>query len=260
MRLQRLLLLAFAFTLGASANPSTISCLPNSRFTFVSPRIIRLEYLADPVQQRFEDRSSTAFAHRVSLPMSSLEVNNHTAEWCNVSVNVEPYLELSFRKLPQLSPTETVEDDEATAYFKSHHLAVRSSRGKNPFSWQAGAKPSNNLLGTIGLSPGQLVGTNVSGPDLRGCCANPDYPHTFDPEHELKTGLISRDGWSLVDDSFTELIANGTGDFDHGWIASEGRQKALRTGISSGAGSTTLRVWKSLFQLVDELASRQKTR
>ena len=141
-----------------------------------------------------------------------------------------------FRKLPQLSPTETVEDDEATAYFKSHHLAVRSSRGKNPFSWQAGAKPSNNLLGTIGLSPGQLVGTNVSGPDLRGCCANPDYPHTFDPEHELKTGLISRDGWSLVDDSFTELIANGTGDFDHGWIASEGRQKGSADWYFFGCG------------------------
>ena len=41
---------------------------------------------------------------------------------------------------------------------------------------------------------------------------------------------------------------------------SKGRQKALPTGISSAAGSNTLRVWKSLFQLVDELASRPKTR
>ena len=227
MYLLRLLILGFACVAcahAASAAPVTISCLPNSRFTMVSPRVIRLEYVAEPAQQRFEDRSSTAFAHRMSLPSSSFTVKNDTAEWCNVSVNVEPYLELSFRKSPQLPTTETVEDDEATAYFKRHQLVV-SSGGKNPFSWKAGAEPSNNLLGTIGLSTGKLAGANVSGPDLRGCCTNPDYPHTFDPAHELKNGLISRDGWSLIDDSFTALIANGTGDFDHGWIDSEGRQK-----------------------------------
>ena len=226
MLLLRLLLLTFALAHGTSAKPLTISCLPNSRFTMVSPRIIRIEYVVDPVRQRFEDRSSTAFAHRVSLPMSAVNVENRTTEWCNVSVNIAPYLELSFRKSPQLHNAAVAGDDKATAYFKQHQLSI-SSRNTNgiAFSWKIGMDASNNLLGTLGLSNNTLAGTNTSGPDLRGCCTNPNYPQTFDPSYELQNGLISRDGWSLVDDSFTELVDNGTGDFDEGWISSKGRQE-----------------------------------
>ena len=59
-------------------NVHTISCLPNSRFTIVSPRIIRIEYINDVKEDTFEDRSSTAFAHRISMSMNDIEINNST--------------------------------------------------------------------------------------------------------------------------------------------------------------------------------------
>ena len=79
-------------------NVHTISCLPNSRFTIVSPRIIRIEYINDVKEDTFEDRSSTAFAHRISMSMNDIEINNSTDEWCNISIKVAPYLKISIKK------------------------------------------------------------------------------------------------------------------------------------------------------------------
>ena len=60
--------------------------------------------------------------------------------------------------------------------------------------------------------------------DLRGCCTNPNST-SFDPNFKLENGILSRSGWALVNDSFTDLVEGGTGDFDDGWISAKGRNE-----------------------------------
>ena len=215
-------------------NVHTISCLPNSRFTIVSPRIIRIEYINDVKEDTFEDRSSTAFAHRISMSMNDIEINNSTDEWCNISIKVAPYLKISIKK-----KNVNVEDaiynnnnninnnDKGTNYFQMHELSISNSENddnKPLFNWNINMKPTKNLLGTIPLTNTKISGMNTSGVDLANCCTNPSYPSKFDPKYPLELGLISRDGWSVIDDSSTPLIDNGTGDFDNGWKSEKGRQ------------------------------------
>ncbi len=222
------LLFSYLIITSPTHTASTISCLPNSRFTIVSPRIIRIEYINNVVNDTFEDRSSTAFAHRISLPTSDVEIDNSTIEWCNVSVKVPPYLSLSFRKEVRKKKTFPQDDNSIVSgkqYFQAHELSISNDKNdKIPFAWNIKMQQSKNLLGTIGLrDKNNSIGANVSGVDLAGCCTNPSYPKIFDPRYPLELGLISRDGWSLIDDSFTELIDNGTGDFDNGWVSEKGR-------------------------------------
>ena len=215
-------------------NVHTISCLPNSRFTIVSPRIIRIEYINDVKEDTFEDRSSTAFAHRISMSMNDIEINNSTDEWCNISIKVAPYLKISIKK-----KNVNVEDniynninninnnDKGTNYFQMHELSISNSEKHDNtplFNWNINMKPTKNLLGTIPLTNTKISGMNTSGVDLANCCTNPSYPSKFDPKYPLELGLISRDGWSVIDDSSTPLIDNGTGDFDNGWKSEKGRQ------------------------------------
>ena len=79
--------------------------------------------------------------------MSAVNVENRTTEWCNVSVNIAPYLELSFRKSPQLHNAAVAGDDKATAYFKQHQLSI-SSRNTNgiAFSWKIGMMHQTTCL------------------------------------------------------------------------------------------------------------------
>ena len=215
---------------------SSISCHPNSRFTVVTPRIIRIEYINDLSSNQFEDRSSTAFAHRISVLKDDVRVENRTSEWCNISVKVPPYLELSFRKKQLQVVHRDRDDDEGTAYFKSHDLSIIMSNELSSFVWKVGMKATGNLLGTIGVTNNKLAGANTSGVDLSGCCANLNYPYEFDPAFPLQEGLLSRDGWSVVDDSFTQLIDHGTGDFDHGWVSDIGRQRDSKDWFFFGCG------------------------
>lgn len=223
----------------SSSGPSTVLCSPHARFTVVSPRIVRIEYIDDVSQDAFEDRSSTAFAHRRSMPMSDVRVENGTSEWCNISVQVPPYLKVSFRKVATSSHATDSSGNRGGAYFQAHELSITSENRKPEragFTWNVGAKASGNLLGTIGLTNVTIAGANTSGVDLSGCCSNPSYPSVFDPKYPLKYGILSRDGWSLVDDSFTELIDDGTGDFDNGWISEMGRAPDSTDWLFFGCG------------------------
>ena len=52
-----------------------------------------------------------------------------------------------------------------------------------------------------------------------------------------------------MDDSFTELVDNGTGDFDEGWIS----VRVVRDSTDwyfLAVALNTLHAWKSLFRLV----------
>ena len=95
-------------------------------------------------------------------------------------------------------------------YFVQHQLQVRTATG---FTWKAGDGLGRNLRGTLVPTPSA---------DLAGCCTNPNQTAgVFDPHFPLDAGLLSQDGVALVDDTASLLVANGTGDFDDGWVVPE---------------------------------------
>ena len=57
-----------------------------------------------------------------------------------------------------------------------------------------GDSAAGNLLGTLAPTPSA---------DLAGCCNN---SMGWDPKYPLEPGLLSRDGWAIVDDSQGPLL------------------------------------------------------
>lgn len=81
--------------------------------------------------------------------------------------------------------------------------------------WRAGMPSVGNLNGTVFPTPST---------DLAGCCTNPNERiGDFDHKYPLDQGLLSREGWAVVDDSASPLIDNGTGFYDDGWISDQPR-------------------------------------
>ncbi len=191
----------------ATTNNNAVSCSALARFTFVSPRVVRLEH-----GPRVEDRSSVAFAHRGGAGTApKLRVDNDTAVWCNVTVLAHPGLTLSFRKdgdrglAHDLTPAPPPFD-----YFRAHDLTITlPALGVTWHASQGVADPTHNLGGTLHPTPSA---------DLAHCCSNPSNT-TFDPKYPLQPGVLSRAGWALLGNDDGPLIENGTGDFDDGWIA-----------------------------------------
>ena len=208
-----LLLLVVLGAVRSDATQNAVECSNRARFTFASPRVVRMELLADVPGAMFEDRSSVMFAHRTTESTASTPLNVSTStDWCNVSVMVHPFLRLSFRKGKRASRIHAYEISPPFDYFDQHSLTV-SSEVLN-FTWSAhmGQDDSgSNLLGTLAPTPST---------DLAGCCTNPDASAgKFDPKFPLEQGVISLSGWSLIGNDDSPLIGEGfTGDFDQGWV------------------------------------------
>ena len=85
----------------------------------------------------------------------------------------------------------------ATAFFKSHGLSIRAV-GADGWRWSAGDDASGNLLGTL-----KPIADGNPHSDLAGCCDNPEGASTgrWDPQFPIERGLLSRDGWALIDDN-----------------------------------------------------------
>ena len=90
-------LLVLGASIRADATHNAVKCSERARFTFVSPRVVRMEMLGDGPGADFEDRSSVMFAHRATKhSVASTPLNISTdSQWCNVSVMVHPFLQLS---------------------------------------------------------------------------------------------------------------------------------------------------------------------
>ena len=66
------------------------------------------------------------------------------------------------------------------------------------WAWAFGDPSAENLLGTLAPTPST---------DLAGCCSNPGGQ--YDPRYPLEPGLLSRGGWSVVEDTSGLLDARG---------------------------------------------------
>jgi alpha-glucosidase (family GH31 glycosyl hydrolase) len=148
------------------ADPASVVTVGNARFTFLTPRVVRMEWSADGEAAGFEDRASFAFVNR-KLPAPKIDVRRDKG----TTTITAGAITLTYRDGAELSG--------------SGALKVTFSVGGKAVDWTPASKPSANLKGTVRTLDG-----------VSGSC-------------ELEPGLLSRDGWVLVDDS-DRLLLDGT--------------------------------------------------
>jgi alpha-glucosidase (family GH31 glycosyl hydrolase) len=162
------------------ADPRAVVVIGHARFTVLTPEMVRMEWAAD---SKFEDHASLVFINRrLSVPdfEKHLEQSN-TGQTLTLKTGA---LELKYTAATGTDGKFNA-DDLSIAFTLNGKLCV----------WHPGTPDAGNLLGTTRTLDG-----------ARG-------DKTKEP---IDPGLISRDGWTLVDDSTRPLFDSANFKFSQG--------------------------------------------
>jgi len=149
-----------AQTNNPAADPRAVVISGQSRFTVLTPQLIRMEWSAD---SHFEDHASLVFINR-RMPVPSFSTRDDSG-----------WLVLRTQKL-------MLRYKKNTGEFTPENLFVEFDLNGVQKAWRPGMEDKANLEGTIRT----LDGVKGSTP--------------------LGTGLLSRDGWVLIDDTTRPLF------------------------------------------------------
>ena len=160
------------------ADPAAIVKIGNARFTVLTPELIRMEWAADG---KFEDHASIVFLNR-KLPVPDFE-KKITQDGATSGVTIRTSaLSLSYRA-----------STENGGKFSPDNLSLTLRLNGKTVVWRPGTPDTGNLLGTVDTLDG-VRGSNT----------------------KLEPGLISRDGWVVVDDSVRPLFDSTDFSFAEG--------------------------------------------
>ncbi len=162
------------------ANPKAVVIEGHARFTVLTPQLIRIEWAADG---KFEDHPSFVFLNR-RLPVPKFTQLYEQAGAAKQLTIKTDALTLTYR--PGASND---------GKFTPDNLTITLQLDGKPVTWHPGMPDTGNLLGTTRTLDGALGGK------------------TKEPMGE---GLISRDGWALVDDSTRPLFDSDNFTFAQG--------------------------------------------
>lgn len=143
------------------ADSRAMVTLGHARFTVLTPQMVRMEWAADG---KFEDRASFVFIQR-KLPVPAFA---HTPDAQGLTLKTAA-LQLRYTPAPA-----------SDGKFTPDNLSVTFLLNGQPITWHPGMADSGNLLGTTRTLDG------AKGDQTR---------------EPIEPGLISRDGWAVVDDS-----------------------------------------------------------
>ena len=149
------------------ANPKAQEVAGHARFTVLTPKLIRMEWSADG---KFEDRASLVFLNR-QLPVPNFGADHDKLG--DVTIKTDALL-LRYHPAPG-----------SDGRFTAENLSITFQLNGKPMTWHPGMPDTGNLQGTTRTLDGALGGK------------------TKEP---IDPGLISRDGWTLVDDSARPLF------------------------------------------------------
>ena len=196
--MKRLSLLLTAFCLTAAllsandtnpkADPKAEVVCGNARFTVLTDRLIRMEWSEDG---KFEDRASLAIINR------RLDVPAFTVSRKAESVTVKTaVLTLNY---------------SGKGKFAQDNLSVSFRLNGKTVKWTPGTVSSGNLKGTTRTLDEieGLVKPGVLNRWSRSSRTNLDL--------ELEDGIISRDGWAIVDESNRHLLEKNSSDWGE-WV------------------------------------------
>ena len=162
------------------ANPKAVVTSGHARFTVLTPQLIRMEWSADG---KFEDHASLVFLNRRLL------VPKFTSLIENAGRN--ELLQIKTSDLQVSYSVSTGSDGK----FTPDNLTITLTLDGKPVTWHPGAPDTGNLQGTTRTLDGAL-GDKTKEP--------------------IGEGLISRDGWTLVDDSARPLFDSDNFTFEQG--------------------------------------------
>ena len=160
------------------ADPSAVVVCGKARFTVLTPKLIRMEWAEDGV---FEDRASLAVVNR------RLEVPSFKVSRSGKGVTIKT----SALTLQYKGP----------AKFSAKNLSVQFVMGGKKVKWVPGADAGGNLMGTFRT--------------LDGCKGFSQINYKGDP---YEPGILSRDGWAVVDESARHLFEKTDADWGE-WVA-----------------------------------------
>src|SRR5215472_2743670 len=160
------------------ADPKAVVRAGSARFTVLTPQLIRMEWAADG---KFEDHASFVFLNR-HLPVPKFTASTNDGGSTRVI------------KTESLSLAYTVAQD-SNGKFSADNLHVDFTLNGKQVSWHPGMEDKGNLMGTTRTLDGALGGK------------------TREP---IDPGLISYDGWVVVDDSSRPLFDSADFSFTQG--------------------------------------------
>ncbi|MDD4760320.1 MAG: TIM-barrel domain-containing protein [Bacteroidaceae bacterium] len=169
------LLCMFGFNLKAQESANVAYQDPNVRFTVITDGVLRLEYAPDG--QFVNDRSFVAIKRQYP------KVDYKVSKGSLITIKTKEF---------------TLKYKKGSGPFTDKNLSIVSSKGVLPFKWVPGMKNNENLKGTTRTLDGW----------------NGDYYVYEKRKGELEDGLLSRNGWTLIDDSKSYLFDNS----DFAWI------------------------------------------
>lgn len=183
-----LLLGTSVFAQNPVANPKAQVVEGKARFTVLTDRLIRMEWAADG---QFEDRASLAIVNR-ELPVPAFSVTRSGGR----------LLLRTHSLILQYTPSE--------GPLSAGNLQVNFRMNGKTVTWHSGQEDKGNLMGTTRTLDG---------------CEGPDHINLGDP---MEPGILSRDGWAVVDESARHLLVADDSDWET-WVAArpEGERQDL---------------------------------
>ena len=194
------------------ANPKAVVILGRARFTVLTPQMIRMEWSADG---KFEDHASFVFLNRDMPVPTFAHTVKHDGPGEVLTLSTDA-LKLTYTLAPGNDGKFTADD-----------LQVSVQLDGKEVMWHPGLPATGNLEGTTRTLDG-----------ARG-------DHTAEP---IGQGLISRDGWVVVDDSKRPLFDSTDFQFKQGedspwpWVMPRPPVTG-RIGISLATDTTTKKRW-----------------
>ncbi len=162
------------------ADPKAVVQVDHARFTVLAPELIRMEWAAD---DKFEDHASFVFLNRrLPVPPFSKSAANG-----NVTIDTGK-LKLSYS------------GSEADTGFTAQNLSIEFTVDGKKTTWHPGDAPTGNLMGTTRTLDGAKGAENLREP--------------------IGPGLVSRDGWAVVDDS-GPLFSSANFDMQRNTVATQ---------------------------------------
>jgi alpha-glucosidase len=163
------------------ADPKAIVTVGNARFTVLTPQLIRMEWAGDG---KFEGHASLVFLNR-KLPVPKFETMDESmGRLRRITIETDA---LALLYMPNESPGGKFDEKSLQIKFKRF--------GNERTSWHPGMPDTGNLQGTTRTLDGALGGKT---------------------QEPMDPGLISRDGWVVVDDSTRPLFDGNDFRFDQG--------------------------------------------
>jgi len=160
------------------ANKKALVVLNNARFTILTPQLIRMEYSGTG---KFEDRPTWAVLNRLTVtPRFTVKPVASKPGWSEIRTSAL-----------------SIQYNTKSAAFDSGSVLVTllTPVGSNRnVTWVPGQSASGNLLGTI-RSLDQIEGS------ISLNCTENSIIKVHDEDLHCAWGLISRDGWTVLDDT-----------------------------------------------------------